>query len=145
MFTLQRSFDETQNEIWDSLLWKNNTQLTNKLRQEVLRAAALCKEDEKVDIASSVWWWARRLTMCGTLKFSEWWNRNNSVCLTNQRAAYIFHYLRLDNSASELWLYAILITVKIKLTIIRPCSPEKKLRQKVAKYKNVPRADSLDY
>ena len=25
------------------------------------------------------------------------------------------------------------------------CSPEKKLRQKVAKYKNVPRVDSLDY
>ena len=42
-------------------------------------------------------------------------------------------------------MYAILVTVKIKLTIIRPCSPEKKLRQKVAKYKNVPRVDSLDY
>ena len=35
-------------------LTTNSTQLTNKLRQEVLRAAALCKEDEKVDIASSV-------------------------------------------------------------------------------------------
>ena len=28
---------------------------------------------------------------------------------------------------------------------LRPCSPEKKLRQKVAKYKNVPRADSPGY
>ena len=83
MFTPQRSFDETQNEIWDSLLWKNNTQLTNKLRQEVLRAAALCKEDEKVDIASSVWWWARRLTMCDhcTLGNGSWhWNERRVDC-----------------------------------------------------------------
>ena len=54
MFTPQRSFDETQNEILDPLLWNISTQLTNKLRQEVLRAAALCKEDEKVDKANIV-------------------------------------------------------------------------------------------